>query len=115
MKILRRIFAVAMLLLTVFAVGYFCYTCSRLNGEPVPYETLQKSAYKSKNGTILVFSDASIWYFTEDETYICEFETYEKTTLTVKTDKQSFHFRVIDQKTIYDVQEKEFLVRSGGG
>ena len=115
MKILRRLFAVVMLLLTVFAVCYFCYTCSRLNGEPVPYETLQKSAYKSKNGTILVFSDASIWYFTEDETYICEFESYEKTTLTVKTDKQLFYFRVIDQKTIYDVQEEEFLRRGGTG
>ena len=115
MKILRRLFAVVMLLLTVFSVCYFCYTCSRLNGEQVPYETLQKSAYKSKNGTILVFSDASIWYFNEDETYICEFESYENTTLIVKTDKQLFYFRVIDQKTIYDVQEEEFLIRSGTG
>ena len=76
MKILRRLFAVVMLLLTVFAVCYFCYTCSRLNGEPVPYETLQKSAYKSKNDTILAFTDTSIWYFTENETYICYFESY---------------------------------------
>ena len=54
MKILRRMFAVAMLLLTVLVVGYFSYTFSRLNGEQVPYETLQKSAYKSKNNTVLV-------------------------------------------------------------
>ena len=115
MKILRRIFAVALLLLTVLAVCYFSYTCSRLNGEQVPYETLQKSAYKSKNGNILIFSDENIWYITSENTYIGEFKSYDNGTIVVRVDKQSFSFKVIDINLVYDVQAKEFMYRGGSG
>lgn len=113
-KILRRILVIMLLLLVLMMVGYLGYNYDKLT-RSVEYDSLQKSAYKSKNNTVLVFSDENIWYFVKDDTYICEFESYEKTTLIIKADKQSFQFRVIDVNTIYDIQTKELLRKGGSG
>ena len=82
------------------------------NGDP--YFTLI-SAYKSKNNTILVLSEDNIWYFANENSYTCTFEKYEDSVLTIQMDKQSFSFKVLDENTIYDLQEEEFLRRGDTG
>ena len=110
-KVLNRIFAILMLLITIFIVCYIFYTCKKVSAPATPYETLEKSSYKSKNGTILAFTGENIWYFTANKTYVCVKENYENGQLKISSDEQTFTFQVIDEKTIYDNQKKEFLRR----
>ena len=114
-KILKRTFAILFVLLTIFVVCYVVHTINLMNGPEVSYETIQKSAYKSKNNTILVLSEDNIWYFANENTYTCTFEKYEDSVLTIQMDKQSFLFKVLDENTIYDLQEEEFLRRGDTG
>ena len=114
-RVLRRVLALVLVLLVVFAVCYIIRTCKVIKGSNVSYESLQKSVYKSKNGNILIFSDENIWYVTEETSCICILESYENGTLIIQKDKRSYSFRVIDEETVYDMQSKEFMYRGGSG
>ena len=113
-KLLKRIFAIMFVLLTIFVVCYILHTIKLISGPEVSYETIQKSAYKSKNNTILVLSENNVWYFTNDDTYTCTLENYENSVLTIKCDNKTFAFKVIDEYLLYDLQEEEFLRRGDG-
>ena len=114
-RFLYRFLVVFILLFIIFLVCYTVRSCRAVNSNPVVYESLQKSAYKSKNGNILIFSDENIWYITSENTYIAEFKSYDNGTIVVRVDKQSFSFKVIDINLVYDVQAKEFMYRGGSG
>ena len=110
-KRLNRLFVLFMLLLTISLICYISYTCKMISNAETSYELLEKSSYKSKNGTILAFSGENIWYFTTNKTYVCVKESYENSELRISAEGQTFIFKVLDEKTIYDNQTKEFLSR----
>ena len=110
-KRLNRIFSLLTLLVTIFIICYVSYTCKMITNFETSYELLEKSSYKSKNGTMLVFSDEKVWYFTADKTYLCVKESYENSELHISSEGQTFIFKVLNEKTIYDKQTKEFLKR----
>ena len=114
-KILKRIFAILFVILTIFVVCYIFHTTKLLKGPNVTYETIQKSAYKSKNGNILILSEDNIWYLTEDHTYVCLLENYENGILKIRSNEQIYTFNVVNSQLLYDVQTEEYLWRGNTG
>ena len=114
-KILRRVFALIFMLLTVFVVCYTVRTFNMIKDHSIPYESLQKSVYKSKNGYILILSGENVWYITEENSYTCVLESYESGNLKIQEDNNAYSFKVIDEETVYDMQTKEFMYRGGSG
>ena len=115
-KGIRRIIAVVLLIVVVLLVGYSCHTGNRLANFPEDLDGYKRYVFKAKEGAMVAFTDENVWYGTGDEPLvlleICE---YKEGVISMERDEQIYEFVAIDEKTIYDVQTKELLIRRGDG
>ena len=112
----KRILAVVILILTVLLVGYLVFTGSRLANYPENIDGYKRVVFEGNDNTMVAFTDENVWYGTGDVPLvlleICE---YKEGVISMERDEQIYEFVAIDEKTIYDVQTKELLIRRGDG
>ena len=115
-KGIKRIIAVVLLIVVVLLIGYSCHTGNRLAKSPDSLDGYKRYVFKAKEGTMVAFTDENVWYGTGDEPLvlleICE---YKEGVISMERDEQIYEFVAIDEKTIYDMQTKELLIRRGDG
>ena len=115
-KRIKRIIAVVLLIVTVLLMGYSCHTGSRLASPPDNLDGYKRYLFRSKDGTMVAFTDENVWYGTGDMPMILlEINEYKEGVISMKREEQNYEFVAIDEKTIYDVQTKELLIRRGDG
>ena len=62
------------------------------------------------------FADKNVWYGTGDMPMILlEINEYTEGVISMSREEQNYEFVAIDEKTIYDTQTKELLIRRGDG
>jgi hypothetical protein len=65
---------------------------------------------------MVAFTDESVWYGVGDEPLILlEINEYKEGVISMQREETIYEFVTIDEKTIYDVQTKELLIRRGDG
>ncbi len=115
-KRVKRIIAVVLLIVTVLLIGYSCHTGSRLASYPDTLDGYKRYLFRSKDGTMVAFTDENVWYGTGKEPMILlEINEYKEGVISMKREEQNYEFVAIDEKTIYDTQTKELLIRRGDG
>ena len=115
-KRVRRILAVVLLTVTVLLVGYSCYTGSRLANSPDDLEGYKRYVFRSKDGTMVAFTEENVWYSSGKESVVLlEIIEYKEGVITMKREEQNYEFMAIDEMTIYDCQSGELLIRRGDG
>ena len=115
-KGIKRIIAVVLLIVVVLLIGYSCHTGSRLAKFPDSLDGYKRYVFKAKEGTMVAFTDENVWYGTGEEPMILlEINEYKEGVISMSREEQNYEFVVIDEKTIYDVQTKELLIRRGDG
>ncbi len=115
-KAVRRIIAVVLLIAVVWLVGYSCYTGNRLANYPDTLDGYKKCTFEAKDGTMVAFTNENAWYGVGDEPMILlEISEYKEGVITMQRGEVIYEFVAIDERTIYDMQTKELLIRSGDG
>ena len=115
-KRIKRIIAVVLLIVTVLLIGYSCHTGSRLASPPDNLDGYKRYLFRSKDGTMVAFTDENVWYGTGEEPMILlEINEYKEGVISMKREEQNYEFVAIDEKTIYDVQSEKLLIRRGDG
>ena len=115
-KVIRRIIAVVLLIVTVLLIGYSCHTGNRLANYPDTLDGYKRYIFRAKDGTMVAFTDENVWYTTGDEPMILlEINEYKKGVILMQREEEYYQFVAIDEKTIYDTQTKELLIRRGDG
>ena len=115
-RIIKRIGVIVLLALTALLIGYSCYTCNRLASYPDDLNDCKKQVFIAKDGTMVAFTDENVWYGVRDEPLILlEINEYKEGVISMERDEQVYEFVAIDERTIYDVQTGELLVRRGDG
>ena len=65
---------------------------------------------------MVAFTEENVWYGTGDMPMILlEINEYKEGVISMKREEQVYEFVAIDEKTIYDTQTKELLIRRGDG
>jgi hypothetical protein len=65
---------------------------------------------------MVAFTDESLWYGVGDEPLILlEIHEYKEGVISMQREETIYEFVAIDEKTIYDTQTKELLIRRGDG
>ena len=115
-KRVRRILAVILLTVTVLLVGYSCFTSSRLANSPDDLDCYKRYVFRSKDGTMVAFTEENVWYGTGEETMLLlDISEYKEGVITMKREEEKYEFMAIDESTLYDMQRKELLIRRGDG
>ena len=115
-KTSKRILAVALLILTVLLVGCLMFTGNRLADCPKDIEEYKRATFIGRDGTMVAFTEENVWYGTGDMPMILlEIDEYKEGVISMKREGQNYEFVAIDEKTIYDTQTKELLIRRGDG
>ena len=115
-KGVKRIIAVVLLIVVALLIGYSCHTGSRLANSPDNLDGYKRYLFRSKGGTMVAFTDENVWYGTGEESMILlEINEYKEGVISMSREEQNYEFVVIDEKTIYDTQTKELLIRRGDG
>ena len=115
-KRVKRIIAVVLLIVVVLLIGYSCHTSSRLAKFPDGLDGYKRYLFRSKDGTMVAFTDENVWYGTGDTPMILlEINEYKEGVISMSREEQNYEFVAIDEKTIYDTQTKELLIRRGDG
>lgn len=115
-KRVRRIIAVVLLIVVVLLIGYSCHTGNRLASPPEDLDGYKRYLFRSKEGTMVAFTDENVWYGSGDAPMILlEISEYKEGVISMKREEQKYEFVAIDEKTIYDTQTKELLIRRGDG
>ena len=115
-KTVSRILAVVLLIVTVLLVGYSCFTGSRLADYPDTLDGYKRYVFKSNQGTMVAFTDESVWYGANMQPMeLLGISEYKEGVISMKREEQIYEFVAIDEKTIYDTQTKELLTRRGDG
>ena len=115
-KGVKRIIAVVLLIVVALLIGYSCHTGNRLAKSPDTLNDYKRYVYKAKDGTMVAFTDESVWYGTGDAPLILlEIKDYKEGVISMERDEQVYEFVAIDERTIYDVQTGELLIRRGDG
>ena len=108
----KRILAVVILILVVLLVGWLLFTGNRLADYPESLDEYKRATFIGNDNTIVAFTDDGAWYGTEDEEVILlEITDYTEGVITMEKNELTFRFVVIDDKTIYDENTKQFLTR----
>jgi hypothetical protein len=115
-KGIRRIIAVVLLIVVALLIGYSCHTSSRLANAPDSLDGYKRYIFRAKDGTMVAFTDESVWYGVGDEPLILlEINKYKEGVISMQREETIYEFVTIDEKTIYDTQTKELLIRRGDG
>ena len=115
-KAVRRIIAVVLLIAVVWLVGYSCYTGNRLANYPDTLDGYKKCTFRAKGGPMVAFTDENVWYGVDGESLILlEINEYKEGVITMQREETVYEFVAIDERTIYDMQTKKLLIRSGDG
>ena len=115
-KRVRRLLAVILLIVTVLLVGYSCHTGSRLANSPDDLDCYKRYVFRSKDGTMVAFTDENVWYGTGEETmFLLEISEYKEGVITMEREEEKYEFMAIDESRLYDMQRKELLIRRGDG
>ena len=115
-KVIKRIVAVVLLIVVILLIGYSCFTGSRLASPPDNLDGYKRYLFRSKDGTMVAFTDENAWYGVGDEPMVLlEINEYKEGVISMKREEQIYEFVAIDEKTIYDCQTKELLIRRGDG
>ena len=102
--------------MVVLLIGYSCHTGNRLAKSPDALDGYKRYIFRAKDGTMVAFTNENVWYGIGDETLILlEICEYKEGVISMERDEQIYEFVAIDEKTIYDVQTKELLIRRGDG
>lgn len=114
MKTIKRILAVALLIITLTAVGYFVYTGSRFSFKEEDYQALIGNTYTSKNNDISVCfeKDNSIEYTIDDVAKALQENTLKDGVIICHQGDEDYRFVIISEQTIFDVNRKQILWRS---
>ena len=104
----KRILAIVILILVVLLL----YTGNRLAKYPDGLDEYKRATFEGKENTIVAFTDDGAWYGTEDkEVILLEITDYSEGVITMKKNEETYRFVVIDDRTIYDENTKQFLTR----
>lgn len=115
-KGIKRIIAVVLLIVTVLLFGYSCFTGSRLASPPDDLDGYKRYIFRAKDGTMVAFTDENVWYGIGDEPLILlGINGYKEGVISMQREETIYEFVAIDEKTIYDTQTKELLIRRGDG
>ena len=115
-KTVSRIVAVVLLILAVLLVGYSCFTGNRVASYPENLDGYKRQVFQSNNGTMVAFMEDKAWSRTSTPPMVLlEMDEYKEGVITMKREEQVYEFIAVDEKTIYDMQTKELLVRRGDG
>ena len=115
-KGIKRIIAVVLLIVVVLLIGYSCHTGNRLAKSPDDLDGYKRYIFRAKDGTMVAFTDESVWYGVGDEPLILlEINEYKEGVISMQREETIYEFVAIDEKTIYDMQTKELLIRRGDG
>lgn len=115
-KRVKRMIAVVLLIVAVLLFGYSCFTGSRLASPPDNLDGYKRYLFRSKDGTMVAFTDENVWYGTGDMPMILlEINEYKEGVISMQREEIIYEFVAIDEKTIYDCQTKELLIRRGDG
>ena len=115
-KGVKRLMAVFFLIVALLLVGYSCYTGSRLASPPDDLDSYKKYVFRGNGGTMVAFTDKNVWYTTGDmPMFLLEINEYKEGVISMSREEQNYEFVAIDEKTIYDTQTKELLIRRGDG
>ena len=115
-KGIKRIIAVVLLIVVVLLIGYSCHTGSRLAEYPDNLDGYKRYVFKAKEGAMVAFTDNNVWYGMGDEPLVLlKIIKYEEGVISMERNEQIYEFVAIDEKTIYDMQTKELLIRRGDG
>lgn len=113
MKTIKRILAVALLIITLTAVGYFVYTGSRFSFKEEDYQALIGNTYISKNNDISVRfeEDYSIEYTVGNVAKTLQENTLKDGVIICQYSEEEYRFVIISEQTIFDVNRKQILWR----
>ena len=112
----KRMLAVLLLILTVLLVGCLVFTGNRLASYPQDIEEYKRATFIGKDGTMVAFTNENAWYGVGDEPMILlEISEYKEGVITMQREEVIYEFVAIDERTIYDMQTKKLLIRSGDG
>ena len=115
-KTVKRIIAVVLLLVTVLLIGYSCYTANRLASYPDTLDGYKNMVFRANDGTMVAFTGENIWYAEQGEDMVLLItESYEEGVITLKYGEETLQFVAIDENTLYNPLEKEFLTKRGDG
>ena len=115
-KGVKRLMAVFLLIGALLLVGYSCYTGSQLASPTDNLDSYKKYVFRGNGGTMVAFTDKNVWYTTGDMPMILlEINEYKEGVISMQKDETFYKFVAIDEKTIYDTQTKELLIRRGDG
>ena len=115
-KVIRRIIAVVLLIVTVLLIGYSCHTCNRLANYPDTLDGYKRYIFRAKGGTMVAFTEDKAWYGTgEEQVILLEIISYEEGVITMKRKDVTYRFVAIDETTIYDENTKILLTRRADG
>lgn len=114
-KVIKRIIAVVLLIVTVLLIGYSCHT-NRLANYPDTLDGYKRYIFRAKGGTMVAFTEESVWYGTGDEPMVLlEINEYKEGVISMEREERVYEFIAIDEVTIFDCQTKELLIRRGDG
>ena len=115
-KGVKRIIAVVLLIVVALLIGYSCHTGNRLAKSPDSLDGYKRYIFRAKDGTMVAFADENVWYGVGDEPFILlEINEYKEGVISMQREETIYEFVAIDEKTIYDMQTKELLIRRGDG
>lgn len=114
MKTIKRILAVALLIITLTAVGYLVYTGGRFSFKIDDYQELIGSTYMNKNNDISVCfnEDNSIDYRTENDTYVFAQNDLKDGVIICQYEEEQYRFVIISEQALFDVNTKQILWRT---
>ena len=115
-KVIKRIIAVVLLIVTVLLIGYSCHTSSRIANYPDTLDGYKRYIFRAKDGIMVAFTNENAWYGTGDEPMILlEINEYKEGVISMQREEIIYKFVAIDDVTIYDTQRKELLTRRSDG
>ena len=115
-KRIRRMIAVVLLIVTVLLIGYSCHTGNRLANYPDTLDGYKRYIFRAKGGTIVAFTEESVWYGTGDEPMVLlEINEYKEGVISMQKEEIIYEFIAIDEEMLYDCQTEDLLVRRGDG
>ena len=114
MKTIKRILAVALLIITITAVGYLVYTGGRFSFNGDNYQGLIGNTYTNKENNVVVYfnEENSIEYRTENGTFTLQQSELKDEVIICQDEEEQYRFVIISEQVLYDVNTKQVLWRT---